>query len=196
MQLTFCEKYVIKYAITKFKMQITLLESGKGTRSMLFLKSRYNEAELAARWDERTSPARFAGNDDLMDAVFVAKRKQNRVILIRKARGSWDPFATVFRGRIVPLPDGSAIKGYFTKRLLDYGLLLLLLLADGYFYYRLQDMGKLGTSASIGCFAFAAILLLLAIPLHVSRRRYRSFLLDIVRSDEENQPHKENKSEK
>ncbi len=160
---------------------------------MLFLKSKCSEAELTDRWDERTSPARFAGNDDLFDAVFVAKRKQNRVTLIRKARGAWDPFATVFRGRIVPLQDGSAIKGHFTKRLLDYGLLLLLLLADGYFCFRLQDMGKLSTAASVGCLVLAAILLLLAVPLRASRRRYRAFLQDIVRVDEENQPHKENK---
>ncbi len=160
---------------------------------MLFLKSKYSEADLASRWDERTSPARFAGNDELLDAVFVAKRKQDRVILIRKARGTWDPFATVFRGRIVPLPDGSAIKGYFTKRLFDYVLLFLLLLADGYFCFRLQDMGNLTASASVGCLAFAAILLLLAVPLRASRRRYRAFLQDIVHMDEENQPHKENK---
>lgn len=154
---------------------------------MLFLKSAYSAERLTVRWDERTSLSRFAGNDELMDNIFVAKRKGDRVILIRKARSAWDPFATVFRGRIVSSDGGSAIKGHFTKRLSDYCLLLLLLLADGYFCLRLREMGKLGVSAAAGCLVFAAILLLLAVPLRAPRRRYRTFLKDIVRMDEENQ---------
>jgi hypothetical protein len=28
--------------------------------------------ELAARWDERTSPQRFAGSDDIFDNIYIA----------------------------------------------------------------------------------------------------------------------------
>ena len=90
---------------------------------MLHLESRYSTEQLLARWDERTSLARFAGNDDVLDVIYVASRKKNRVFLIRKARRTLDPFATVFRGRIFPCGDGSVLQGSFSKRLFDYILL-------------------------------------------------------------------------
>ena len=109
------------------------------------------------------------------------------MLLIRKARGAWDPFATVFRGRIVSAGGGSALKGCFTKRLFDYFLLLLLFAADGYFYLRLREMGNTGVSGAVGCLVFAVLLMLLTIPLPAARRRYRTFLKDIAcdHTDEE-----------
>lgn len=136
------------------------------------------------RWDERTSPARFAGNDSLMDAVFIATRKGNRVTLIRKASGMHDHFATLFRGRIVAHATGSELRGRFGKRLSDYVLLLLLAGLDGFLYWRAVQAGILSHAMSLGFLAFGALLLLLAIPLRSPRKRYRAFLEDILATDE------------
>lgn len=146
----------------------------------MLLKSEQTTEQLTQRWDEKTSPARFAGSDEMMDNIFIASRKKNRVFLIRKASGALDPFATVFRGKIVPCGSGSAIKGHFTKRLFDYVLLLALLLLDGLIYQRALDTGSVSPSLTGFCAAFAVLLLLAAVPLHASRRRYRAFLEEIT----------------
>ena len=155
---------------------------------MLVLESKATPEQLAQRWDEKTSPARFAGNDELMDNIFIAFRKEDRVFLIRRASGALDPFATVFRGRIVSCGSGSAIKGRFTKRLFDYLILLLLALLDGFFYSRALEEGSISPSVTGLCIAFAFLLLLLAVPLRASRRRYREFLEGITSADDENKP--------
>ena len=41
---------------------------------MLSLESKHSVSALSSRWDERTSPARFAGNDDVLDMIYFAKR--------------------------------------------------------------------------------------------------------------------------
>ena len=155
---------------------------------MLVLESKATPEQLAQRWDEKTSPARFAGNDELMDNIFIASRKENRVFLIRRASGALDPFATVFRGRIVPCGSGSAVKGRFTKRLFDYLLLLLLAVIDGFVYFRALNDGSVSPSVTGLCIAFALLLLLLAVPLPAPRRRYREFLEGITSADDEKKP--------
>lgn len=150
---------------------------------MLVLESKFTPEQLAQRWDEKTSPARFAGNDALMDNIFIASRKEDRVFLIRRASGALDPFATVFRGRIVPCGSGSAIKGRFTKRLFDYLLLLVLAFLDGFVFYRAMDEGSVSPSVTGFCIAFLVLLLLIAFPLRAPRRRYREFLEEIASHD-------------
>lgn len=147
---------------------------------MLFLESRYSPEQLLARWDERTSPARFAGNDDVMDVIYVASRKDDRVFLVRKGRRTLDPFATVFRGRVVPCDGGSALQGRFSKRLFDYLILLVLLALEVFFYQRAVAGGSVTSSFTVGCLAFAFLLLLLAIPLPHTKKRYREFLKEIT----------------
>lgn len=147
---------------------------------MLSLKSTYSPEQLTARWDERTSPARFAGNDDVLDNIYIASRKRNRVFLIRKARGALDPFATVFRGRIVSCGDGSELRGFFSKRLFDYLLLLCLLALDLFVYERALAQAAMTDGLKCGCLMFALVMLLLAVPLPFARRRYRDFLLEIT----------------
>ncbi|MCH5182820.1 MAG: hypothetical protein J1E00_01465 [Oscillospiraceae bacterium] len=150
---------------------------------MLVLESKFTPEQLTQRWDEKTSPARFAGNDALMDNIFIASRKEDRVFLIRRASGALDPFATVFRGRIVPCGGGSAIKGHFTKRLFDYVLLLVLAFLDGFVYYRAMEEGSVSPSVTGFCIAFVVLLLLIAVPLRKPRRRYREFLEEIASHD-------------
>lgn len=152
---------------------------------MLSLKSRYSPEQLTARWDERTSPARFAGNDDVLDNIYIASRKKNSVFLIRKARGALDPFATVFRGKILSCGAGSELRGRFSKRLFDYILLLLLLALDLFIYERAAVQTALTDGVKYGCAAFAVVLLLLAVPLPSAKRRYRAFLLEITGDNEE-----------
>ncbi len=83
-------------------------------------KSRYNKEELISRWDELTSPARFAGANAELDWVYIASRKGDRIKLVKKPRASYDPYATVFRGRIEAAENGSQIRGVYTKGLFDY----------------------------------------------------------------------------
>ncbi len=151
---------------------------------MLVLGSKMTVEALEQRWDEQTSPARFAGSDELMDNIFIASRKKDRVFLIRRASGALDPFATVFRGRIVPCGEGSALKGRFTKRLFDYILLLALFVLDALIFLQSWLAGEADLSLAGWCGGFALVLLLLAIPLRSPRRRYRAFLEGIVQPQE------------
>ena len=154
---------------------------------MLALDSKLTVDALERRWDEQTSPARFAGSDEMMDNIFIASRKGERVFLIRKASGALDPFATVFRGRILPCSEGSVLEGWFTKRLFDYVLLLALFALDATVFLQGLSAGEADASLAGWCGAFALVLLLLAFPTRSARRRYRAFLEDIVRSEETNQ---------
>lgn len=155
---------------------------------MLALNSNLTVEALERRWDEQTSPARFAGSDELMDNIFIASRKEDRVFLIRKASGALDPFATVFRGRILPRGEGSVLKGRFTKRLFDYVLLLALFALDAAVFLQGLLAGEADASLAGWCGGFALVLLLLAVPLRSARRRYRAFLESIVQPQETNQP--------
>ena len=150
---------------------------------MLILKSRCTPSALVLRWDERTSPARFAGNDDLLDDIYIAHREDRQVFLIRKGRGTWDPFSTVFRGKIVSYEGGSAIKGHFCKRFFDYLVLALLLLLDIYFAYRGFAMERFSISTGIVSVLFGAGVILLGIPLPPVRKKYMIFLKEITDED-------------
>ena len=150
---------------------------------MLSLTSSHSAKKMISRWDERTSPARFAGNDDVLDTVYRAKRKDNRVYLIRQGYSSLDPFTTVFRGKITENGEGSVLEGWFTKRVFDYVLLAILLILDVAFAVRSYSMGSLTNMGMLGCGIFAAILVLLAVPMPSAKRRYTEFLRDITRDE-------------
>lgn len=150
---------------------------------MLSLKSTHSVSQLIARWDERTSPARFAGNDDVLDTVYRAKREEDRVFLIRKGSSSIDPFTTVFRGKISGDGEGSVLEGKFTKRAFDYVFLALFLVLDIAFALRSYLLGDLTPGGMIGCGIFAALMILLAIPTPWAKKRYTAFLRDITREE-------------
>ena len=151
---------------------------------MLFLESRYSPEQLLARWDERTSPARFAGNDDVLDLIYVASRNDNRVFLIRKARRTLDPFATVFRGKIIPCGEGSALQGSFSKRLFDYIIMIAMLVVLAFVYHRASISGLANASFSACCVLLACLILLLAIPLPFAKKKYLSFLKEITNPED------------
>ncbi len=150
---------------------------------MLSLNSSHSPKALLSRWDERTSPARFAGNDDVLDTVYRAKRKGNKIFLIRKGYSSVDPFVTVFRGEIAQTEKGSVLRGTFTKRAFDYVLIFLFLALDIAFAARSYLMGSLTYTGLAGCALFAVIMILLAIPMPSAKRRYTEFLKDITRDE-------------
>lgn len=149
---------------------------------MILLRSRFSKEELVARFDEMTSPARFAGNDDYDDNIFMATRKKDKITLIRKARNAWDPFATVFKGEIVSDGENSILQGAFGKRLLDYLILIGLGVLDFLFYFYASPERQTKSMAGF-CIAFAVLLIVLAIPTRSAKKRYKTFLEDITDPD-------------
>lgn len=86
----------------------------------MIYKSKYGKNELLKRWDDITSPARFAGANAELDWVYNSFRKGDKIKLVKKPRASYDPYATVFRGVIEETKYGSRIRGVYTKGLFDY----------------------------------------------------------------------------
>ena len=153
---------------------------------MLMLKSKLTKEALTARWDDRTAPARFAGNEDLEDNIFMATRKGDKVTLIRKARGAWDPFATIFKGKITSDGEYGILEGTFGKRVLDYAILIGLGVLDFLFYFYASPERQTRSMAGF-CLCFAVILILLAIPTRSAKKRYRAFLEDITLTEKDEQ---------
>lgn len=139
--------------------------------------------ELTENWDEFTSPARFAGSDDTMDLIFVAKRKENKVKLVRRARTVREPFSCVFRGEIVKTEQGSEIKGSFTKSYFDYILCAAVL---GILFYIRSFIIERGASlGAMNTLLIAAIIgsILLLANFRPTKRRYAEFLYQITGKD-------------
>ena len=140
----------------------------------------YSLEELQYRWDEFTSPARFAGSDENMDLVFVSHRKGNKVRLVRKATASKEPFTCVFSGKLNKTENGSEVVGSFRKTIFDYiivGALLLVL-----FYIRMVIMSRgenLGTINILLVFALAGGTLLLRNSRR-TKRLYSEFIFRIT----------------
>ncbi|MBO5870758.1 MAG: hypothetical protein J6Q89_08420 [Clostridia bacterium] len=145
---------------------------------MINFESKYSVKELMERWDEFTSPARFSGSDDTMDLIFVSKRNENKVKLIRRARSTRDPFSTVFRGKIIKTEKGSVISGVFTKSILDYITVALVLVILFY----LRSVSETNLNALLVCSIIGGILLLY--NTRASKRRFAEFICRII--DEEN----------
>ena len=141
--------------------------------------------ELIAKWDEHTSPARFAGSDDNMDLIFVSKRKNNSVKLVRRARSSREPFSTVFRGKIKKCGDKSEIVGFFTKTFFDYAFVTLLI--GLVFYIRSVIIERAEQLTSINAILAVVIVgsLLLLINTRAAKRRYSDFICRITGFDPE-----------
>lgn len=150
---------------------------------MVKFKSDFSPDTLKERWDDFTSPARFAGNDDTMDLIFVAKRKNEKLKLVRRARSSFEPFACVFRGKIIKSEQGGEIVGIFTKSIVDYfvvaGIFALL------FYIRsfIVERGtSLNTINSLLIIAIVSAVLLLK-NRRASKRKYSEFIYRVTGQD-------------
>ncbi len=137
--------------------------------------------ELTARWDERTSPQRFAGGDDLFDNIYIARRSGDKVKLAFKPRSGPDLFSTVFRGRITGGESGSAITGSCTKSGADYALACVLAVIMAVMLKAMYDRGLGVVGLYTGMLICAAVLAVYLLPKRGARKKYAEFLKDIAR---------------
>ena len=149
----------------------------------MIFKSDYGKNELIARFDDLTSEARFAGADEQNDWIFLSTRKGDKIKIIRKPKNAYDPFASVFRGRIVGVENGSEIRGFYTKSLPDY--IFSLFVFSIYYtvcfnYYASADDKTVSLSLMI---AGAAVLLLLFSSLPHTRKRYGDFIRRVTEGE-------------
>ena len=147
---------------------------------MLNFKSKLSVEELKARWDEFTSPSRFAGSDETLDLVFVSKRNDEKVKLVRHAKSTREPFSCVFRGKIKQTEQGSEIAGVFTKAWIDY--LFVVATIGLIFYIRagiIERGDSLNTINAVLAFSLIAGILLL-FNTRGTKRRYCDFISRIT----------------
>ncbi len=147
---------------------------------MLNFKSKLSYDELKARWDEFTSPARFAGSDDNLDLVFMSKRNDDKVKLVRRAKSTREPFSCVFRGRIKKSENGSEIVGVFTKAWIDYIFVAIVLGLMFYIRNGISERGEpMNTINAVLAFSIVAGILLL-LNTRATKRRYCDFIARIA----------------
>ncbi|MBO4868974.1 MAG: hypothetical protein J5585_04615 [Clostridia bacterium] len=143
-------------------------------------ESSYGKEELIRRWDEITSPARFAGANEQLDWVYNASRNGDSVRLVKKPRASYDPYATVFRGKIEETKTGSRIRGVFTKGAADY--VITAFIAAVYFGVCVAYVGRAADKTvpylliSVGI----AVFIFLLTPLPGKRRKYGELIREVV----------------
>ena len=147
---------------------------------MLILPSDFSEEELTSRFDEYTGPARFAGNDDTMDLIFVSERKKNKIKLIRRARTVRDPFAAVFRGRIMKTENGSEIRGFFTKSVFDFIFMLLIDVLLLFVQIQINQRGDNPYVINVLLVTAIVISLLVLTCFRRTKRIYADFLMEIT----------------
>ncbi|MBO4452572.1 MAG: hypothetical protein J5793_01425 [Clostridia bacterium] len=150
---------------------------------MVNLYSDYSVEELCSRWDDRTAPARFAGNDDALDLVFSATRRGCRVKLIRRPVDAREPFAAVFRGKIKKAENGSVITGFFTKGVGDY-VFSALCTALSFAVFRSAQIREAGVNqASMLLTACIVAAIILLYNRRSVKRQYTDFMSDITGKD-------------
>lgn len=150
---------------------------------MTNFESNMSVSELIEKWDEYTSAARFAGSDDTMDLIFIAKRKDKKVKLVRRARSSYEPFSTVFRGKISESENGSKISGIFTKSIIDYVAVTLII--GLLFYIRAVFIERGDALNTVNVLLACAVIGggLLLYNTRASKRRYADFITRITGCD-------------
>ncbi len=150
---------------------------------MTRLPSDFSLPQLRESWDRETAEARFAGADDTMDLIFVAKRKGDRVRLVRKARAMNDPFSAVFRGRLKETEKGSEIVGFFTKRVVDY--LFCILLVAGLLFVQTTVINRGENPYTINVLLVSSIVfsLIALYCFRPTKRRYTDFLCSITKKE-------------
>lgn len=146
----------------------------------MIYKSGYDKAELIRRWDDITSPARFAGANETLDWIYNASRKDDRVRLVKKPRAAYDPYATVFRGRIKEEENGSAIRGVFTKGLADY---IITFAVFGIYFGVCAEYASRAADKTLPLMMISvgiAAVLFLLIPLPGKRRKYGELIKKVT----------------
>lgn len=147
---------------------------------MIKFPSDLSPEELAEKWDEYTSPARFAGSDDTMDLIYMSRRNGYKVNLVRKARSAREPFSCIFRGRIKKSEKGSELVGFFAKSIVDYvvvaGLLALVFYIRSLIITRGENPGAINIILMVALVGSA----LLLYNTRAAKRRYSEFIFRIT----------------
>lgn len=149
----------------------------------MIFKSNYGKKELISRFDDLTSEARFAGADEMNDWVFQSKRTDDRIKIVRKPKNAYDPFASVFRGKIVETEHGSAIKGVYTKSVFDYISAFIVFFIYFSICAKYYNMSEDKTNPTVMIFVGIAIILLLFSSLPHTRKRYGEFIRRVTEGD-------------
>ena len=146
-------------------------------------RSLYNKEELINRWDDITSPARFAGAHDELDWVFISSRKGDKVKLVKKPRAAYDPYATVFRGVIEQTEKGARIRGVFTKGLFDY--IITFVIAVIYFGVCAVYLSRSSDKTLPLIFISVGVILILfaLIPFPGTRKKYGALIRQVTGPD-------------
>ena len=127
-----------------------------------------------------TSEAYYAGSDDHLDSVFLGKRKGDRLFLINRPPKAISIFTTVFRGKIVTNGEDCFIKGYFSKRYVDYIAYLLLSTFVLLFAIKMQDFTKSG--GIILAIIWGIVTIFFLFPLKGTKSKYIDFLTRIAQN--------------
>ena len=143
-------------------------------------KSLYSKDELIKRWDDITSPARFAGANETLDWVYNSFRNGDNVKLVKKPRAAYDPYATVFRGKIEKTKNGSQIRGVYTKGLFDY--IITAVIAVIYFGVCLEYLSRASErTVPLILISVGVIIILFAlIPFPGKRRKYGALIREVT----------------
>ena len=147
---------------------------------MITLPSDYSFEELVARWDDFTSPARFAGSDESLDLVYKSRRRGDKVTLVRRSDSMREPYAAVFRGKIVKTAQGSEIRGIFTKSFADYAVTAAIIALAVIIRIYAQDRADSLETANVLLAAAIIIGLLLLFNLRSAKRKYLDFICKIT----------------
>lgn len=147
---------------------------------LIILPSSYPAETLIKRWDEYTSPARFAGNDDTLDLVFTSKRRGNKVKLVRRSGTMHEPYAAVFRGNIVETDKGSEIRGIFTKSVFDYIFTFGVIILAFFIRQSAESRGAELYTSNVLLAACIIIGLFLLFNRRSAKRRYVEFMTGIT----------------
>ena len=148
-------------------------------------ESRFSAEQLKDRWDEYTSPARFAGADETMDLIYVSKRKGEKVKLVRRTSSKREPFSCVFRGKIVSTEQGGSINGFFVKSIIDYIAIICICVLLAYIRYLVIDRGD--SPVTVNLLLGSAILIGIALLYNKrsTKQKYAEFISRITDSPNE-----------
>lgn len=139
------------------------------------IKSRLSRSDFFKSWDSVTAYGNFAGGDEVLDSVFIAKRKGGLVYLIEKPKSAHDIFAATFYGFISGTAEGSVLHGFFGISVLDFIITAIAYVVYGFVIASVYNRGQAG-SARVMIVMGLAVLALIFVTLPKTRRRYRRIL--------------------
>ncbi|MEG1743151.1 MAG: hypothetical protein RR246_03190 [Clostridia bacterium] len=121
------------------------------------IKSELPTFELIENWDEITSYKNFAGGDEILDEVYIARRRKKYIYLISKPKSAHNLFGAAFHGFIKNDGSGSKIVGFFGLSWFDYFVAAALLFVYGFVTVAIFQRDQFANGMTvliIGCVIF------------------------------------------